>query len=265
MELSRENVIGIVGGMGPQAGIALLNDITALTIAEQDQQHLSTMLMSFPKHIVDRSLYLEGKEVVNPAVNIATVIRKLEDAGADIVGIACNTSHAPLIYDQVLNELAVAGSQVNLLHMPQETCKYIQSSYPDVGRVGVMSTNGTYKSKIYSHMLSTRGYEVILPDEKFQNDVIHKLIYDEKIGIKANTSLITGEAYSLLDRALHFFYQKGAEAIILGCTELSLILHENEINGMYVVDSNRVLARALVKAASASEVSENDKLLTLAK
>src|SRR6187402_3337971 len=104
--MEHNKVIGIVGGMGPQAGAALFNDILRQTNAMTDQQHLSTILMSFPGDIADRTAFLEGEPVVNPAFVIAQVIKKLENAGAEIIGMACNTSHAPEIYDVVTEQLS---------------------------------------------------------------------------------------------------------------------------------------------------------------
>ena len=105
MDLKEDRVIGIVGGMGPQAGVALFSNIVRFTSATQDQQHLSTILMSFPRHIPDRTLFLEGVAEINPAVNVVNIIRKLESAGASVVGIACNTCHAPAIFDVIAREL----------------------------------------------------------------------------------------------------------------------------------------------------------------
>src|SRR5215831_5906081 len=173
-----DRVIGIVGGMGPEAGITVFNYIIAHTKARTDQEHLSVMLMSFPKHIVDRTLFLEGQVSVNPAYSVAQVVRKLEKAGAAVVGIACNTSHAPAIFDTILEENNKMNSNVKLLNMPLETCRYIRQKYAQVRRVGVIATNGTYKSQVYKNLLEAQGYEVLIPDFEFQNKVIHKMIYD---------------------------------------------------------------------------------------
>src|SRR5690349_15710985 len=88
-------VIGIVGGVGPEAGGILYQYITMYTSASCDQEHLSVILMSFPKYIADRTDFIKGKTAANPACEIAAVIRKLYMAGARIMGIACNTSHVP--------------------------------------------------------------------------------------------------------------------------------------------------------------------------
>ena len=246
----KEIVIGVVGGMGPQAGIALLNSILCHTDAMTDQQHLSTISMSFPSHIVDRTAFLEGKEGCNPAYAIARIVRKLEKAGASVAGIACNTSHAPEIYNVILAELERSGSHVKLLNMPLETCACIRKNYPHVRRVGVMTTNGTYKSGVYRKLLTGWGYDVIIPDAKFQDGVIHKMVYDPEFGLKANPTGIAPEVKALADTALDFFRRERVDAIILGCTELSLLLPGEIAEDLLIIDSTESLAKALIREAT---------------
>ena len=76
--MKNKKVIGIVGGMGPESGIMLCNNITSRTIATTDQQHHSIILMSFPKSIVDRTAFLNGDIEINPAYQIVEIICKLE-------------------------------------------------------------------------------------------------------------------------------------------------------------------------------------------
>ena len=109
-----------------------------------------------------------------------------------------------------------------------------------------MVTNGTYKSGIYNKLLTDKDYEVILPDFSFQDTVIHKMIYDPIFGIKANPSHCTEEVKFLIEKALHFFRSKNTQAIILGCTELSLVF-PNSLDDLIVIDSNDSLAKALIQ------------------
>ena len=250
MDIEGDPVIGIVGGMGPEAGLALFNKILLHTDARTDQEHLSVMLMSFPKHIADRTLFLEGRVSANPAYSVARVLEKLQNAGSKVAAIACNTCHAPAIYNTILEELDRIHCSIKLVNMPFETCRYIQEHHAQVHRVGVMGTNGTYKAGIYEHLLKACGYEVVVPDFGFQNEVIHRMIYDPEFGIKANLNSITRETKLLMDKALAFFKQKKASAIILGCTELSLVTANDEVStDMIVVDSIDALALALIREA----------------
>jgi len=247
---SKDNIIGIVGGMGPQAGVALCNSIVSQTAATIDQEHFSIVLLSFPGQMVDRTAFLEGRSAVNPALNIAGIIRKLEAAGASVAGIACNTCHSPLIFDVLLEELHKANCGVRLLHMPVETCRYIREEHPSIRRIGVMTTNGTYRSGVYVRVLEDHGYEIVNADPVFQDEVIHRMVYDANFGLKSCPKGVTAEVKALMDTALDYFRKKGAEAVILGCTEFSLMELADRVGGLLVVDSTAALARALIREAS---------------
>jgi len=250
MNLEEEKVIGIVGGMGPQAGLALLNRVVCHTQAVTDQQHLSAILMSFPKHIADRTAFLEGAVSTNPAYTIAAIIGKLERAGARVAGIACNTAHAPRIYEVILAELARANSGVQLLNMPQETCRYLRENQLPVRRIGLMTTNGTYKAGVYTHWLREWGYEAIIPDYDFQNQIIHNMIYDPEYGIKSNPDKTTGRVNACVHKVFEFFKEKKADAVILGCTELSLVITGRKHGNMLLIDPTEILAKALIREAT---------------
>ena len=248
----KEIIIGIAGGMGPEAGVNLFNSIITHTRAGYDQQHLSVVLMSFPKTIADRTAFLDGKVTVNPAYAVANIVQKLEAAGAGIIGLACNTVHAPSIYDVIVAELEKFNSKSLLLHMPYETCRFINEHQHGVHRVGLMTTNGTYNSGVYQSLLKQWGYEVVLPEKGFQHKVIHRMIYDPVFGIKSSPGIITREVNLLLNRAMAFFKKEKADAVILGCTELSLILKQRTMKGVVVIDSTEALAKALIRESCRS-------------
>ncbi len=244
-------IIGIVGGMGPHAGLALFNSILLQTKAKCDQEHLSTILMSFPRQIIDRTSFLECESIINPAFSIVKIIKRLEDAGAEVIGIACNTSHVPKIYEVIEEQLERINSHVKLLNMLEETCRYIIDNYPQAHRIGMLTTNGTYKSGVYRCLLEKLEFEVIVPDPRFQNLIIHRMIYDREFGLKSNAHPISDKVRLLWEKALLFFEEQGADTIILGCTELSLIGYEKFYNNMLIVDSTHSLARALIREATA--------------
>lgn len=256
MNTIKESVIGIVGGMGPEAGLNLCRSILAHTPAGSDQDHLSVILMSYPKYIVDRTAFIEGRSPVNPAYSIVEIIRKLEMAGAEIVSLACNTAYSPQIFNVILRELERGRSRIQLINMPAETCRFIKEHHREVRRIGVMVTNGTYRSGVYSDLLQQFGYETLLPDPHFQNDVIHRMIYDPVFGLKSNPNHITNEVNELLEEALAYFKEQQADAIILGCTELSLVLKCQRIYDMIVVDAADAVAAALVKTATTPHYCE---------
>ena len=250
-----DQVIGIVGGMGPEAGVTLCNYILANTKAAADQEHLSLMLMSFPGHIPDRTAFLEGSPVNNPAYKIAEIIGRLENAGAGVVAIACNTCHVPEIFDVIQSELYKARSSVKLLSMPQETLAYLKTHHRPVKRLGLMTTNGTYHSGLYENLLRENGYEVILPGPALQRSCIHRMIYDPVFGIKANPGHLTPEVIALTGTAMDFFNEHGAQAILLGCTELSQLIHLKKVTGLLMIDTLRVLSLAVIREVKNSTLA----------
>jgi aspartate racemase len=252
-QVNNSKVIGIVGGMGPQAGAALLQSIICQTDASLDQQHLPVILMSFPGHIVDRTAFLEGKTDVNPAYAISGIIHRLESSGAGVIAMACNTSHAPEIFDVIIEELDRIRSRVNIVHLPLAACSYIRNDCPQLRRIGLMTTNGTWKSGVYRNILRNWGYEVVIPDFSFQNDVIHRMVYDPKFGIKANPVSVQSEVMVLAEKAIAFFEDRRTEAIILGCTEFSMIISGKAVKGMRIIDSIEISARALIREATGFE------------
>jgi aspartate racemase len=202
--------------------------------------------------IGDRSAYLAGEHQENPAFEILDIIGKLESAGAEVIGITCNTAHSPAIYDVILKELKRKESPVRLLNMPQETCDNLKENFPLIKRVGVMTTNGTYNSGIYETLLTEMGYDVILPDTRFQHSVIHRAVYDPEFGIKANPGKCSGELNLLLTQAVDFFEEQQAQAVILGCTEFSLV-NMSSRSKLLFVDSSASLASALLREVKVTD------------
>jgi len=244
--------IGIVGGMGPHAGAVLFNEVLRHNNATLDQDYLPAILMSFPGEIVDRTLFLEGKTSVNPAFQILQVVRKLETAGAEVIGLACNTAHAPEIYSVLERELESAGSLVHLLHMPRETVRSIKLQHPRARRIGLMTTNGTSRSGLYRRLLRDSGYEVVQPPPDVQDKIIHQMVYDPEFGIKSRCGVITPEVMTLLGLALQYFKTERTDVIILGCTEFSLLppVTGTGAGSITFVDSTAALAAALVTEAT---------------
>jgi len=240
-------MIGIVAGVGPYAGLDLLSKILSQTMADRDQDHLTVASLSQPDQIGDRSAFLLGENTVNPAFAIIEQLLKLEQMGATIAGIPCNTAHAPTIFDAIREGLATAGSKTKLLHMIAEVGHELQCSHPAVRRVGVLSTIGTAVTRVYPLILEPLGFEVLTPDEGLQAKVIHPAIYDPVYGIKACGRATEKSRRNLL-LGVQQLQELGCQAIVLGCTEIPLAIQEKQIAGMVVIDPALILARTLISA-----------------
>lgn len=246
-------MIGIVGGVGPLAGVDVLKKIIEETNARRDQDHLPVLLSSQSHRIPDRTEYLLGKEPVNPGIAISEIALELEKAGATVVGIPCNTAHSPRIFEVIQEELEKHNSNIQLLHMVAETAKFIQEHSPNAA-VGVLSTIGTRNTGLYKQVIEDHNLKCIEPNDELQNK-IHASIYDETYGIKAFSSPVTNRAHDQLVAAIQELKGQGAQVIILGCTELPLALREKSYYGLPVFDPNRILARALINAINPSKLN----------
>ena len=108
-------LIGIIGGVGPFAGLDLQRKILEQTVAAADQEHLPVISVSWPGPIADRTEYLLGRVPENPAYAILEQLRLLAAAGATVAGIPCNTAHAPAIFDVI--RAGVAAEDLSLIHI----------------------------------------------------------------------------------------------------------------------------------------------------
>ena len=241
-------MIGIVGGVGPLAGVDIVKKIIEETNARRDQDHVPVLLSSQSHRIPDRSEYLLGIEPINPGIAISEIALELERAGATVMGIPCNTAHSPRIFEVIQEELLKNNSQVQLLHMVAEAAKYIKENFSGAN-VGVLSTNGTRNTGLYRKFIEDYGLTCIEPNDHLQNEV-HASIYDETYGIKAFSSPVTNRAHDQLVTAIKELKSQGAQVIILGCTELPLALREKSYSGLPLIDPNRILARALIQAVA---------------
>ena len=240
-------MIGIVGGAGPLAGVDIVKKIIEETQARKDQDHVPVLLLSIPESTPDRTQFLIGASKENPAFAISSLFQRLEKSGAEVAAIPCNTAHAEAIYGQVQETLKQAGSRLKLIHMIQENTAFIKEYYPGK-RIGVLSTKGTRIVGIYRHAFQENAIPLAEPNDTWQ-ERIHQAIYDTDYGIKAFSSPVTNQAVEEIQGAMqHLIEDQGAEVIVLGCTELPLAIHGSSYAGVPLIDPNRILARALIRA-----------------
>ena len=244
-----EKTIGIVGGVGPLAGIDLQRKIVAQTAAGKDQDHLTVLSLSQPGTILDRTEYLLGQVDKNPGCALAGQLQALADAGAQVAGIPCNTAHAPAIWDVMQAELAQSDCRIQVLHMIEEVGRFLQEQFPEVRQVGVLSTTGTYRTRIYPQLLAPLGYTAVTPNIAMQETRIHPAVYDPTYGIKA-CGRVTQRARADLLAGAAVLRQAGAQTLILGCTEMPLALPETHLDGLPLIDATLILARALIREAN---------------
>lgn len=246
--------IGVIGGMGPHAGVLLVQRILAATVAVRDQDHLPIALLSYASRIPDRSEFVEGFSPVNPAGAILDVAADLAGLGVQVAGMPCNTAHVPVIFDQIVAGLPGRAPGLRLLNLIDETVAHAAVHLPDVKRVGLLATLGTYRSGIYEKRLEKAGLLPVVPDSEAHELQIHRAIYDPEYGIKAKANPVTDRAIDELSIAIEQLANRGAEAVILGCTEISIAFDDPSSSPLPVIDATTALARALVREKAPSRL-----------
>jgi aspartate racemase len=231
--MSNYKTIGIIGGMGPLATYDLAEKILDNTVADCDQDNIP-VLIDCNTRIADRTAaILHGG--ADPRPEMKKSAKRLEEAGADVLVMACNTAH--YFYDSVCD-----GISVPVLHMPRLTAKHLLDM--GVKKAGVLATDGTCQSGVYGNALKEVGIEPVYPSEDNQK-MIMSLIYDHvKAGVMDFSDLD-------IDSVITEMQEKGAEALILGCTELPMAFDIIGETALPLVDPTEVLARAAVSFTGA--------------
>lgn len=219
--------IGILGGMGPAATVDFLGKLVALTPAHCDQEHLPVVVSSLPQ-VPDRSRAILGQGP-DPLPALLRGIRLLNQAGAGLIAIPCNSSHH--WYDAM-----AAASGVPVLHIAR-TCV---QALPSGGRACVLATRGALASGFYQRALAEHGVQAEVPDPETEQPWVDECIR----AIKAGAMAAGGQA---LDLMLARARERGAHSIIMGCTEIPLAMLYAHPEGLHLVDSSLELARACVQ------------------
>ena len=239
-------LIGILGGMGPQAGLDLAEKLISLTRAARDQDHLPFVLFSLPETVADRTAFLLGENDANPAYAIAEQFEKMSQLGCSLAVMACNTAHAGPIFDVVTGLLREKGVAIRILNMIGETVDYIRETCPQIRRVGILGTQGTYRTGLYDHALEDAGFEAVLPGPDIRAS-IHEAIYSSDFGIKRGADAVSEQACSRVRSAIRHLADLGAEAVILGCTELPLAVKDSQLDGIRILDPAAIVAEKLLR------------------
>ncbi|MFP4457929.1 MAG: aspartate/glutamate racemase family protein [Clostridia bacterium] len=232
--MRNKKVVGIVGGMGPEATVDLFKKIIKATPALKDQDHLR-ILIDNNTSVPDRTNAING-DGPSPVEEIKKSLKFLESGGAEIFAMPCNTAH--YYYNELKNE--VDGE---FIHMMNEVAYNIKDHFPSVKKVGILATTGTLNTKLYHKALERMKLEVIEPKDNDQLEVM-EAIY-APWGIKAGKYK---DAKTVLKRVCQKLITDGADLIIMGCTEIPLALDQTDAQ-VELLDATQVLANAIVAKA----------------
>lgn len=223
----KKKTLGIIGGVGPLATMFIGEMIVRRTDAERDQDHVN-MIITNNTNIPDRTAFILGESTEDPVPVIISDANRLNEAGAELLIMPCNTAHS--FYNKIQG-----GTELPILNMISETAA--RAKKYRAKRVGILATTGTISTGLYQEACESLGMIPIVPDAHIQS-VVMSLIYDDiKAGNPANP-----EKWTIINQAME---EAGCDQVILGCTELSIV--RKELNLEECIDSLLVLAEAAIE------------------
>lgn len=222
--------IGLIGGMSWESTALYYKLINQEVSRRLGSLHSASILMySYDFEPIKALQYAERWD--DAGDDLARTAQRLQAGGADCIVIGTNTMH--LVADRV-----AAGIQIPLLHIADATADAIIAA--GITSVGLLGTKFTMEKDFYASHLRARGLEVLVPDES-SREMINRVIYNELCLGK-----VLGSSRQAYIEQISAFADDGAEAVILGCTEI----------GMLIDDSNSPLPAfdtTAIHAAAAAE------------
>ena len=226
--MAEEPIIGIIGGMGPEATVGLLAHIIRLTPAREDSEHIRCVVdqnAAIPSRV--KALESSGP---SPVPALRETARKLEDYGAAFLLMPCHTAH--YYYEDI--QKAVSIPLLNILDL---TVEGAQRRVPGLKRIGLLATAVTVRTGLYADRFARAGVKLILPGDPDQRRTLELI---RKIKTGETGPATRARLHSLTARLA----ERGAQAVALGCTELGLATDGDQ--AVPLVDGVVELARAAV-------------------
>ncbi|MSP10380.1 MAG: aspartate/glutamate racemase family protein [Pelagibacteraceae bacterium] len=239
-------MIGILGGMGTQAGLDFCSKLAYLNRGKLDQDYPLFILYNKsnipgrPESIGIQTAHLSNKSNNSKSYkkynkvlkSLLKGCRLLEKNNCKFIVIPCNTAH--YWYDDLQKKI-----NIPIINMPKEVFKFMKKKIKKKSTIGLLATEGTLKTRIYNNFFD-KDYNVITPTDKLQKENVNKAILNVKKGdVRA--------AAKNIQRAIDYLIQKKCSKIILGCTELPIAIfafksyNESKSSNLFI-DPNLILA-----------------------
>ena len=228
-----DKIVGVIGGMGPDATVDFMAKVIAATPASKDQDHVHLLVDQNPK-VPNRQAAQSG-DGEDPGPAMAAMAKGLEQAGADFLVMPCNTAHA--FADPIRS--AVSIPLVSIIDAAVDACRGHEA-------IGVLTTRGCLDAGIYQAAFTAAGLEAVLQEEA-EIEELMRLVTEIKAGGQGES--IAHDMQSLAEALV----DRGAKAIIAACTEIPLVLTPDMLD-VPLVSSTDVLAEATVAIASGNRL-----------
>ncbi len=225
-------MIGVLGGMGPEATVDFMAKVIALTPAEKDQDHIRMLVDHNPTVPNRQTAILDNGEDPGPA--LAEMAKRLEQAGADMLVIPCNTAY---VFAVSVREAV----NIPLISIIDVTIDAVLQRDSSIGNVGVLATNGCLQGGVYQEALQSRSLRSVLPSG---DELAELMVLVNKIKAGDKSTSVAAAMRELANALV----ARGAEAIVAGCTEIPLVLDESML-GVALISSTDALAEETVRRA----------------
>lgn len=228
-------IIGILGGMGPEATAHFFRLIVENTAAGRDQDHATVLVWNDPKVPARTEAILHKGP--SPLPRLLRGVRVLQAAGAGLIVMPCVTAH------HWASRIA-AESRVPFVNLLDEAAKFALSELPSLRRAGLVASSGTVVSGLWSRVFGERGVEILTPESREQEEVMEAIF--GRGGVKAGFT--SGPPRTKLIRIARRLVRRGAEAVIAGCTEVPLVLRPGDLS-VPLIEPMTIAARVCIRRA----------------
>ena len=221
-------LVGVLGGMGPEATVDFMSKVIALTPGDDDQDHVRLLVDQNPQVPNRQEALLRGG--VSPGPVLADMARGLEAGGCDFLVMPCNTAHA--FQDDIRS--AVSIPFISIVDATLDAA-------PDANCVGIIATTACVQADVYQPALESRGMRFVLPSDADVEELT-RLSFEIKSGNKGDEikAAVRGFALALVDQ--------GADAIVSGCTEFPLVLGAGDLDVPLLSSTDELAKRTIALA-----------------
>ena len=223
--------IGLIGGMSWESTAHYYRVINQETAARLGGLHSAPLIV----HSVDFAPIAEMQAAGDwgsAGRQLAEIARGLEAGGAEVIGLATNTMH--IVADQIIDAISVP-----FIHIADPTSDALLRDKFET--VGLLGTRFTMEMSFYRDRLAERGLAALIPEVDLTN--LNGIIYEELC-----RGIVREESRRVYVSAIEKLAARGAEAVILGCTEITMLI-DDDVSPLPVYDTTDLHAKALVGAA----------------
>ena len=222
--------LGLIGGTGPESTIEYYRLLIAKYREQADGNAPSLIINSVNlKQLIE---WMNAGELPKVADYLADAIDKLRRAGADLAALTANTPH--IVFDELRER-----SQIPLVSIVEATCDHAQAM--GLRSAALFGTRFTMEAPFYPATFARSNVKLVLPNAEEQS-YIHEIYFGELL----KDIFLPETRVKLLAIADTMKARDGVEAIILAGTELPLVIHDKEHNGMPLLDTTRIHVDRLI-------------------